>query len=85
MFVKQIGSDYYGVYADEDFSIWLGTAERIEGEWYFQARESFGGKWAFGQTLADAVEQAGVLEKVLKLKNVRDCVLKGGRKCRILQ
>lgn len=86
MFVKELSMGHYGVYADEDFTIMLGVAERIEREWYFEAKGSFGGRWAFGQTLRDAMEQTGVLEKVqLNGENVRNCVRIGGGKCRIIQ
>ena len=86
MFVKELSMGHYGVYADEDFTVMLGIAERIDREWYFEAKGSFGGNWAFGQTLRDAMEQSGVLEKVqLGDGGVRSYVLKGDRKCRILQ
>lgn len=86
MFVKELSMGYYGVYADEDFTVMLGIAERIDREWYFEAKGSFGGSWAFGTTLRDAIEQTGVLEKVqLGDSGVRSYVLKGDRKCRILQ
>jgi hypothetical protein len=64
MFVKQIGSEKYGVFADEGFRLRVGTAERVQREWYFEATAKYGGKWAFGKTLGDAVGQTCVLEQV---------------------
>lgn len=64
MFVKQIGCDKYGVYADELYRLWVGTAERVQREWYFQAAAQYGGGRAFGQTLGEAMWQTGVLEQV---------------------
>ena len=86
MFIKRVGSNYSAVYADESCTVWLGTAERVEREWYFEACASLGGKWAFGQTLQDAVEQTGVLEKVRNIQtNVRNCVQERNSICRITQ
>jgi hypothetical protein len=64
MFVKQLGTNRYGIYADEAFRLRVGTAERLEREWYFQAAAQYGGKWAFGVSMADAVEQTGAFALV---------------------
>jgi len=64
VFIKELSWGKFGVYADEFFRVRLGTAERVQHEWYFQTAPQFGGKWAFGQTIGDAVRQAGVLEQV---------------------